>query len=68
MRKIWRKALAYMLVVIMCFSVVNVHVYAQESTVTEVSTDTEVRNETVMGEITVSGNDAESTTETVENT
>ena len=41
MRKIWRKALAYTLAIIMCFSAVNVSVYAQESTVSEVSTQIE---------------------------
>lgn len=35
MRKIGKKALAYILAVTMCFSVVNVPVYAQGSTVTE---------------------------------
>lgn len=41
MRKIGKKALAYILAVTMCFSVVNVPVYAQGSTVTEVSTEAE---------------------------
>jgi len=38
MKKIWTKALAYVLAVTMCFSVVNVPVYAQGSTVTEETT------------------------------
>lgn len=33
MKKTWTKVLAYMLAVTMCFSAVNVPVYAQESTV-----------------------------------
>lgn len=68
MRKIWTKALAYMLAVTMCFSAVNVPVYAQGSTVTEVSTETETTNEVVTEETTVLANDAEPTTEEVVNT
>lgn len=65
MKKIWTKALAYMLAVVMCFSVVNVPAYAQESTVTEVSTEAETTSEAVTEEVTVSDNDAEPTTEEV---
>ncbi len=62
MKKIWTKALAYALAVTMCFSAVNVPVYAQGSMVTEVSTKVETTNAAVTEEATVSGNDAESTT------
>lgn len=65
MKKIWTKALAYVLAVTMCFSAVNVPVYAQGSTVTEVSTEAETTSEAVTEEATVSGNDAEPTTEEV---
>lgn len=49
----------------MCFSVVNVPVYAQGSTVTEVSTEAETTSEALTEEATVLGNDVESTTEEV---
>lgn len=65
MRKIGKKALAYILAVTMCFSVVNVPVYAQGSTVTEVSTEAETTSEALTEEATVLGNDVESTTEEV---
>lgn len=68
MKKIWTKALANVLAVTMCFSAVNVPVYAQESTVTEVSTEAETTSETVTEEVTVSGNDAEPITEEVVST
>lgn len=68
MKKIWTKALAYVLAVTMCFSAVNVPVYAQGSTVTEVSTEAETTSEAVTEEATVSGNDAEPTTEEVAST
>ncbi len=65
MKKIWTKALAYVLAVTMCLSAVNVPVYAQGSTVTDVSTEAETMSEAVTEEATVSGNDAEPTTEEV---
>ena len=68
MKKTWTKVLAYMLAVTMCFSAVNVPVYAQESTVTEVSTEAETTSEAITEEATVLGNDAEPTTEEVEST
>lgn len=68
MKKIWTKALAYVLAVTMCLSAVNVPVYAQGSTVTEVSTEAETTSEAVTEEATVSGNDAEPTTEEVVST
>ena len=63
MKKIWTKVLAYTLAVTMCFSAVDIPVYAQESTVTEVSTEAETTGEVVTEEATVSGNDAEPTTD-----
>lgn len=68
MKKIWTKALAYMLAVTICFSAVNFHVYAKESTVTEVSTEAETTSETVTEEVTASDDDAELTTEEVVST
>lgn len=68
MKKIWTKALAYVLAVTMCLSAVNVPVYAQGSMVTEVSTEAETMSEAVTEEATVSGNDAEPTTEEVVST
>lgn len=65
MKKIGKKALAYILAVTMCFSVVNVPVYAQGSMVTEVSTEAETTSEALTEEATVLGNDVESTTEEV---
>ena len=65
MKKIWTKALAYVMAVTMCFSAVNVPAYAQEGTVTEASTEAVTTNEAVTEEATVSGNDAESATEDV---
>lgn len=68
MKKIWTKALAYVLAVTMCLSAVNVPVYAQGSKDTEVSTEAETTSEAVTEEATVSGNDAEPTTEEVVST
>lgn len=68
MKKIWTKALAYVLAATMCLSAVNVPVYAQGSMVTEVSTEAETMSEAVTEEATVSGNDAEPTTEEVVST
>lgn len=68
MKKIWTKALAYVLAVTMCLSAVNVPVYAQGSTVTEVSTETKTTSEAITEEATVSGSDAEATTEEVVST
>ena len=68
MKKIWTKALAYVLAVTMCLSAINVPVYAQGSTVTEVSTEAETTSEAVAEEATVSGNDAEPTAEEVVST
>lgn len=65
MKKIWTKALAYVLAVTMCFSIVNVPVYAQGSTDTEVSTEVKTTSEAVTEGTTVSENDAEPTTEDV---
>lgn len=47
MKKIWTKALAYVMAVTMCFSAVNVPAYAQEGTVTEASTEALTTNEAV---------------------
>lgn len=52
-----------MLAVAICFSAVNVPVYARESTVTKVLTKADTTSEVVTEEATVSGNDAELTTE-----
>ena len=68
MKKIRTKVLAYVLAVIMCLSAVNVPVYAQESTVTEISTEAEATREVVTEEATVSGNDAEPTPKEVAGT
>lgn len=54
MKKIWTKALAYVMAVTMCFSAVNVPAYAQEGTVTEASTEAVTTNEAVTEEATVS--------------
>lgn len=54
MKKTWTKVLAYMLAVTMCFSAVNVPVYAQESTVTEVSTEAETTSDAITEKILVS--------------
>lgn len=62
MKKIWTKALAYVLAVAMCLNAVNVSVYAQESNVTEVSTEEETTSEAVTEEAAVSDNDAEEAT------
>ncbi|MEE3462240.1 MAG: hypothetical protein VZR00_10235 [Lachnospiraceae bacterium] len=59
MRKIGKKALAYILAVTMCLSAVNVPVHAQGSTVAEISTEAETTSEAVTEEATISGNDAE---------
>ena len=53
MKKIWTKALAYVMAVTMCFSAVNVPAYAQEGTVTEASTEAVTTNEAVTEEATV---------------
>lgn len=67
MKRFWNKALAYILVLVMCFSVVNVPAYAQESNITENSTGVETTSETVTEEMTteesVSDNNAEVPTE-----
>ena len=67
MKRFWNKALAYILVFAMCFSVVNVPVYARESNITEDSTGAETVSETVTEEMTteesVSDNNTEATTE-----
>lgn len=59
--------MAYILVLVMCFSVVNVPAYAQESNITENSTGVETTSETVTEEMTteesVSDNNAEVPTE-----
>lgn len=68
MKKIWTKAVAYVLVVTMCLGAVNVPVYAQESVVAEVSTKVENTSEAVIEEATVSSSDVESTTEDVVST
>lgn len=68
MKKIWTKALAYVLAATMCLSAVNAHVYAHESMVTEVSTEVETTSEIVTEETNVSGNDAEPITENVAST
>ena len=52
MKKIRTKVLAYVLAVIMCLSAVNVPVYAQESTVTEISTEAEATREVVTDKTT----------------
>lgn len=64
MKEIWRRVLAFMLV--MCVSMVNVPVYAQENveaeTVMEMkttNTDSTAASDTVLGNNTISGNDAE---------
>lgn len=62
MSKIWRKALAYILATIMCFSVINVPVYAHESIVTDVSMETENANEATTEELIIFSNDAEAST------
>ncbi len=63
MRKNWKKALAFTLAVIMCFSTVNVPVYAQGSTVIEAEKTSESVMDEVTIEETVSDNDAETTSE-----
>lgn len=67
MKRFWNKALAYILVFAMCFSVVNVPVYAHESNITEDSTGVETASEAVTEERTteesVLDNNTEATTE-----
>ena len=66
MKKLWRKALAYMLVVVMCAGVVKVPVNAQESVGVEGTTEVVQVTEEVIGEAqTVSGNETVSGNATV---
>lgn len=63
MKKIWTKALAYMLAATMCFSAANVSVYAQERTIAEVSKETATMNEVVAKDANVLKNHSESATD-----
>ena len=63
MKRFWNKALAYILVFAMCFSVVNVPVYARESNITEDSTGAETVSETVTEEMTTEESVSDNNTE-----
>ncbi len=63
MKKIGDKILAYMLTLIVCVSMVNVPVYAQENTMTEITTESEEVTEDLIEAESTSDNDTATITE-----